>query len=299
MTEKLIFDCDNTLGLPLKEVDDGLALLYLLGEPKLSLLGITTTFGNGTIDQVYSQTQKLANSLAREIPVLKGEGAQSRGAETPAAAFMVETVNKFPNQVTLLATGPVGNILTASRLDPGFLSKIKRIAVMGGYLEPLKLGYRNLQELNFSANPQAAHKVLNAPCPVTVFPGQACLDAPFVWRQVNQADWWPRQFRRILRKWLLVFGLYFGVSAFYLWDLLPAVYLAHPEFFDAIPFPIKSTQNHLKHGMLIRGEPKTSAYITLATGIRDKPGFYQHLETTWRRSAREYPLDSFVSHQRN
>jgi len=54
MTQKIIFDCDNTLGIPLKEVDDGLTLLYLLGVPELDLLGITTTFGNGRIDQVYA-----------------------------------------------------------------------------------------------------------------------------------------------------------------------------------------------------------------------------------------------------
>ncbi|TFG49619.1 MAG: nucleoside hydrolase, partial [Anaerolineales bacterium] len=54
--EKVIFDCDNTMGLKTKEVDDGLTLYYLLGRPDIDLLGITTTFGNGTIDQVYQQT---------------------------------------------------------------------------------------------------------------------------------------------------------------------------------------------------------------------------------------------------
>ena len=52
MTQKIIFDCDNTLGLPLKEVDDGLVLLYLLGIPELKILGITISFGNGNIKQV-------------------------------------------------------------------------------------------------------------------------------------------------------------------------------------------------------------------------------------------------------
>ena len=47
MTERVIFDCDNTMGQPYREVDDGLTLLYLLGRSDVELLGITTTFGNG------------------------------------------------------------------------------------------------------------------------------------------------------------------------------------------------------------------------------------------------------------
>ena len=35
MTDRvpLILDCDNTMGVPGRDVDDGLALLYLLGSP--------------------------------------------------------------------------------------------------------------------------------------------------------------------------------------------------------------------------------------------------------------------------
>ena len=40
----VVYDCDNTLGVLFSDVDDGLALLTLLGEPEtVDLLGITTT----------------------------------------------------------------------------------------------------------------------------------------------------------------------------------------------------------------------------------------------------------------
>lgn len=42
--KKVIFVCDNTMGLYGKDVDDGLALLYLLGRDDIKLIGITTTF---------------------------------------------------------------------------------------------------------------------------------------------------------------------------------------------------------------------------------------------------------------
>ncbi len=49
---KLILDCDNTMGLDNRDIDDGMALMYLLGRDDVELLGITLTAGNGTIDEV-------------------------------------------------------------------------------------------------------------------------------------------------------------------------------------------------------------------------------------------------------
>ena len=43
---RIIFDCDSTLGLPGKPMDDAMALFYLLGRPEeVQVLGITCTFG--------------------------------------------------------------------------------------------------------------------------------------------------------------------------------------------------------------------------------------------------------------
>jgi inosine-uridine nucleoside N-ribohydrolase len=33
----VIFDCDNTMGLPNKDVDDGLTLMYLIGNKNIEL----------------------------------------------------------------------------------------------------------------------------------------------------------------------------------------------------------------------------------------------------------------------
>lgn len=50
--DHIIFDCDNTFGVPECPIDDGLALLYLLGKPQAELLGITTAYGNGSVEAV-------------------------------------------------------------------------------------------------------------------------------------------------------------------------------------------------------------------------------------------------------
>ena len=53
----VIFDCDSTVGLPGKPMDDALALMYLLGRPReAGILGITCPFANGTAEEVYRST---------------------------------------------------------------------------------------------------------------------------------------------------------------------------------------------------------------------------------------------------
>jgi len=120
MTEQIIFDCDNTMGLPRKEIDDGLTLLSLLGRPDVELLGLTTTFGNGAIDEVHPATEKLPRDVGRaDIPLRKGEGERGQ-PPTDAARFLAETAASRPGEITLLATGPLGNLRAAAELDPAF-----------------------------------------------------------------------------------------------------------------------------------------------------------------------------------
>jgi len=288
--EKIIFDCDNTMGLPFKEVDDGLTILYLLGEPDLQLIGVTTTFGNGTIDQVYPQTQKLIKRLQMDIPVLLGEGASGQASDTPAAEFMVEMVNRYPHEVSILATGPLGNLHAAANIDPGFFQKVKRIALMGGYLEPVILGHRDLEELNLSANPEASLSVLYAPCDVTLFPAQVCLEAPYRFKNILKAKYWPLWFKGILGQWLFAFGYHTGEMVFYLWDLLPAVFLVEPYLFTFSDFSLASTLNDMRNGMLIRDSSREKRTIPIAVAISDHNGFYQRLENAWQRTMATYPF---------
>ena len=55
---KIIHDCDCTFGINGCDVDDGLALLYLIGDGQAEVLGVTTTYGNNVLDKVYPNTKK-------------------------------------------------------------------------------------------------------------------------------------------------------------------------------------------------------------------------------------------------
>lgn len=290
MTKKIIYDCDNTLGILFKEVDDGLTIIYILGKPEIEILGITTTFGNGRIDHVYTQTKKLLQHLDLDIPVFRGEDERAMGELTPASQFFVDEVNRHPGEITILATGPLGNLLAASKEDPKFFTKVNRVIIMGGTLQPIQLGYRNLKELNFSANPEAAMSVLSAPCPIIVFPAQACLEAPYHLRDIRQAEYWPAWMKRTLMQWLITFSLYTGGKVFYLWDLLPAVFLSKPKLFTIQPFRVGSTLLDIEQGMLIETQNEPTSSIMLSTGIKDRKAFFVELERGWREAAANYPL---------
>ena len=283
--EKIIFDNDNTMGLRTKEIDDGLTLFYLLGSSDIDPVGITTTFGNGTIDQVYGQTVKLVTELKREdIPVIRGAG--KRGEEpTDAARFLAEKAAAFPGEITVLATGPLGNLRGAAELDPNFFSNLKGIACMGGYLHPIKVGRRDVNELNLSADPEASFEVLQGPCPVTLMNAQICLQAPFRWRDYRRLDFWSRKTRRMVRDWLVLHAVFCSIPYFYLWDLLPAVYISHPELFVDYQVMIQSNVEDLEGGTLLPVEPEGIRGINMPVLINDMDKLMEILFKAWRKIA--------------
>lgn len=286
--KKVILDCDNTMGLPRKEIDDGLTLYYLLGRADIELLGVTTTFGNGPIDLVYPQTVDTLDELGRDsIPVLRGEGQRRStnpldAPENEAARFLAETAAAHPGEVTLLATGPLGNLQAAVELDPGFFSHLKQIVCMGGYLSALRIGWRNLDELNLSADPEAAHAVLSQrDCPVIVMNGHTCLQAFFGRHDLARMKGWKHNIHRIARDWLWIFGLYCGVAGFYLWDLLPAVFISHPDHFDENTVYVKSTVADLESGTLVLGPEGDGVPVNMPTRILQPEEFKETLFEAW------------------
>ena len=282
--EQIIFDCDNTLGLRLKEIDDGLAFYYLFGRPDIKLMGITTTFGNGTIDQVYTQTTKMVTDLGDlDIPVKRGAGKRFEGP-TPAAHFLAEMASEHPGKLSILATGPLGNLRAAQELDPDFFHNIKQIVCMGGYLHSIHVGRRQVNELNLSADPEAAHLVLNAPCPVTLMNAQICLQAPFTWEDFRQLGFWSRNTRQAVRRWLILHGIFCGIGNFYLWDLLPAVYLSYPEIFNENWISIKSTVEDLEDGTLSPVVVENNAGVNMPALIKDIEWFKDILFNAWREA---------------
>jgi inosine-uridine nucleoside N-ribohydrolase len=285
MKERVICDCDNTMGVPGKPIDDGQTLLYLWGQPDIDLVGITTSFGNGSIDEVYGATKKLLRDLGREeVPLFKGEGKRGQ-PPTEAARFLAETAASYPGEITLLAIGPLGNLRGAAELDPSFFENLKQITIMGGYLHALAGPYwENVSERNLASDPEAAFDVLNAPCPVTLMNAQICLQSPFGLPELARIEQWRGTgLYQDLLNWLLECETEPGVPGDYLWDLLPAVYISYPDLFDDNPVWIRSTVSDLETGTITLGTAGDGALVNMPTQILDVDRFYAILYDAWAR----------------
>jgi len=253
----VIYDCDVTMGRLFREVDDGLVLLYLLGEPRVNLLSVTTTYGNGPVEMTTRTAIGLLHSVEHdEIPVLRGAANPDDAAETnEAAQHLRDTVNRRPGEITLIATGSMTNLKHAATLDPRFFTKLRGLYLMGGVIEPLIWNGRQLAELNFSLDPEAAYQATHADCPITIAPGRSGLSAIFRSPQLAMVqaikDPVSRFISRRVRSWFALMRLYFRDDGFALWDSVDALMLTQPGLFEYERGHVLSTRDDLRSGRLV------------------------------------------------
>jgi inosine-uridine nucleoside N-ribohydrolase len=79
-----------------------------------------------------------------------------------AVDFIIETIHRYPGEVTLLAIGPLTNIAIAIRKDPSIVPMIKDIVIMGGQIYVPGNSYIGAGETNWWFDPESARVVLRA-----------------------------------------------------------------------------------------------------------------------------------------
>lgn len=86
-----------------------------------------------------------------------------------AAQFMVDSVRKYPGQVTIYSGGALTNIALAVKLDSSFARNAKELIVMGGYIDTtlLQVTGSTLQadlnsDINLKIDPESAKIALTA-----------------------------------------------------------------------------------------------------------------------------------------
>jgi inosine-uridine nucleoside N-ribohydrolase len=79
-----------------------------------------------------------------------------------AVDFIIESVHRYPGEVTLLAIGPLTNIAMAIRKDPSIVPMIKEIVIMGGQIYVPGNSYIGAGETNWWFDPESARVVLRA-----------------------------------------------------------------------------------------------------------------------------------------
>ncbi len=249
----VIVDCDNTLGVRYAEIDDGLAILTLLAQPRVTVTAVTTAFGNGTVDQALLCTRALLERVTMDPgrpPVYRG-AAHAGDTDTPAARALAHAVAERPGQITVIALGPLTNIAAAAALDPAFFGNVAGIVCMGGYERPLRFARRPVAELNLSADARAAATVLEAPCRVALMSAQLCLQAQFAPRHLAALWLLPPWLAGAILEWFTVFSYRVGSAGFYLWDLVPVLYALEPGRFIRRRVHLTVTGGVLATGRLV------------------------------------------------
>lgn len=143
------------------DLDDGLALLFLLGSPEVEVVGVTTTYGNSFLAVTDRDARLLlARAGRKHIPVHRGAGFFHRdNRPTDASRFLAEAVRREPGELTLLTLGPLTNVAAAAASDPSFARGLRELVMMGGRAAT------GASEFNFRQDPAAASAVLALPCP--------------------------------------------------------------------------------------------------------------------------------------
>lgn len=281
------FDCDNTMGLPGCDMDDGMALLYLLGHERIRLRAVTTSFGNSTIAQVHANTERMFRELGLErIPLRKG-AASPQERDSDASSFLATALMRETEPVTLLITGSPTNIYAACLENENILAHIDEMVFMGGVTAPLIIGSKPMAELNFSSDPEAIHYLLNCPVPKTIMTAQICLNAFF--DAAKMAEVLEHQeipafayMREPLKLWYDFISQQYGVPGFHVWDIVAAVYLTNPELFDRREISVTSTVADLQRGWLRFDSHQTQHRVNVPEQILDIGRFWRKIFGAWQ-----------------
>lgn len=252
---KVILDCDNTMGVKKSDVDDGLTFAYLYAHPEVEVLGITCTFANNYEHVVYYNTMQMLEDLnIEDVPVFKG-GRTAQAYDSDAVDFLVEQVEKYPQEITILAIGSLCNIAGAYQKDPDFFQKIKRLIVMGGILEPLYLNGVLCNELNFSVDPVSAATVIYNCEKLSILTSQCTQDAVYSLADLASLFEANTKFMKwskpILKDWIERKTKDYGNRPVFInWDLCTAIYLSNPELFSTSCKRVVKNIEHMKTGYL-------------------------------------------------
>lgn len=162
-------------------IDDSLALIMAVMARDIEVVAVSIVSGNVDSQQGAKNATYVLDFLnQRDIPIIKGAdqplvidyqdardthgqdglsnqifASEDRSIKQSIASFYQEIVQKFPQQVSLLALGPLTNLAQVAQVDPQILNRFKEIRIMGG-VHTVVGNCSQVGEYNFWCDPHAA-----------------------------------------------------------------------------------------------------------------------------------------------
>ncbi|WP_318490540.1 nucleoside hydrolase [Photobacterium leiognathi] len=279
MTKKIILDTDPG-------IDDAMAILFAEAHPDIDLIGITTVYGNATIDNGMHNALYLKQRFSMEALVAKGtdkplirdpvgatvvvhgeaglgdvtapHSLDTKAIEKPAYQFIIDSVRANPGEITLVGVGPLTNLALALKAAPDIVDLVKEVVVMGG-----AFGENNhrgnvtpFAEANIHDDPHAADKVFTASWPVVII-GLDVTEESFFTSQyldelrddageVGQFIW------DISRYYLKFYSEKVGMDGCHVHDPSAIAYVIQPSLFKTRRGPIRVITDGPAGGMTIQ-----------------------------------------------
>ena len=188
-------------------IDDALALMLALRSPELRVELITTVAGNVPVPLATANVRRILALLEPSVwpAVAQGLGRPLRRSLHTATAFhnndglggvthlrhpdgspcypvpeqpaahrqavqrLLQVVQRYGRDLTMIALGPLTNIARAIQLAPALMQQLGRLVIMGGAIG-VPGNVTPVAEFNIFVDPHAADVVFRAGLPITLVP---------------------------------------------------------------------------------------------------------------------------------
>ena len=275
-------------------VDDALAILLAMRSPELIIEAFTTVSGNVHVNQatqnlltilgVLDLSEYPTISKGAEHPLVKSHiNAENVHGEdglgnisklyTPngkliyppancsitthsAVDLILEKITQFPNELILVALGPLTNISLAIRKNAHRMRKLQGIVLMGGVFSE----YGNITttaEFNVYVDPHAAQEVFNSGIPIHIAPLDVTHQVILTGERLDaEIEGIENKISRFLtestRACMTFYREYVGFYGLHIHDALPIGMLTHPNFFESVEAHVQvETEGTLTSGMTV------------------------------------------------
>jgi pyrimidine-specific ribonucleoside hydrolase len=179
MATAVWIDSDVSIGSPIREVDDGYALVLALHSPEIRIAGLSTTYGNAPLGHTTYVARDIVRrfgapaDLSASKVYFGARAASELGRQTEASKALAVALEK--SRLTYIALGPLTNLATFLRLHPKLASRIDRVIFLGGQAPGTSLALRptgtfRIHDANVFKDPTAAAVVLRSNIPLTAIP---------------------------------------------------------------------------------------------------------------------------------
>jgi inosine-uridine nucleoside N-ribohydrolase len=172
-----------------------MALIFLNACKRLELKGVTTVFGNASIEQCTNNALYLCERFNIKVPVHSGAGktvtginagdypvfvhgdhglgdlnaapANSQQASSNAAEFLIQMAKEHAGELTIIAVGRMTNLALAIAASDEFCRNVKEVIIMGGAVK-VPGNVTEWAEANIYGDPEATDTLFKSGIPLVL-----------------------------------------------------------------------------------------------------------------------------------